>query len=910
MLVACLAPHRTIAFRNPNPQELPAMLVFPSSVPVLRRALAVLLALLVLRAGNALAQPRPGSNLPAPRLMTVMPPGGKIGSTVEVTFTGTDLEEPEQLLFSHPGIKAEPIATPTPAPSPQPKPQPLNRRGRGMGPPVVSRFKVTLASNVPPGIHDVRFVNKWGVSNPRAFVAGDLNEVLEKEPNNDVEQSQRVEINSTINGSMVNPTDVDYFVFAGKKGQRVVLSCLASSIDSRFHPGLEVYDRKGKQLASGRDYDNNDAVTDCILPDDGDYYVRQFHFTHTQGSAEHFYRLSISTAPWIDAVFPCAVEPGKTTSVTVYGRNLPGSKLDASVSDGERILERITVNITAPPSPPTPLPSGERGAKPTPLAPLGRGVGGEGLPPFSGLMTPKMAGNDGFPFRIHNNSGWSNPVLIGLARSPLVLDNGKNDTPETAQEVPVPCEIAGHIEKLRDRDWYAFTAKKGDTYILDILSDRLGAPTYPYFMLRNDKSDLKESDDNQDMLSRKFFARSEDPQPFRFVVPADGKYRLMVSSRLADAVAGPRHFYRVRITPPQPDFHLVALATDEYRPSATTVLAGGQEAFTLFALRQDGFAGEINVRVEGLPAGVTAARQRIGGNLRETSLVLSAAKDAAAWTGPIKIVGTATIDGKKVVREARPASIVWPVPPGQNMPTISRVDRSNLLAVRPGAPYNLALNIDKPALVQGEKGTLKVKLTRISPDFKTPLTVQTNPTELPPGLSINNNQPITLAANATEGTLPINVPPNLQPGTYNIVLRTQTQMPFNKDPMAKQKPNTLIVLPSAPALLTILPKALASLSLSTTNATVKTGKEAEVLVRVSRQYGYDGEFKIQVVLPPGAKGATIADTVIPAGKNEAKLVIKAGGMPVNLPNLIVRATAVYQDRATTHEVKLNVNVVK
>jgi hypothetical protein len=856
------------------------MFTYLSSLSAVRRVLALLLSLLALRAGNALAQPRLGSNLPTPRLLTVMPPGGKIGSTVEVSFTGTDLEEPEQLLFSHPGIKAEPLAAPEPPPQSK---APAPKRGRrGMGPPVISRFKVTLSAGVPPGIHDVRFVNKWGVSNPRAFVAGDLGEVLEKEPNNDVEQAQRVEINSTINGSMANPTDVDYYVFAGKKGQRVVFSCLASSIDSRFHAGLEVYDSKGRQLASGRDYNHNDAVTDCTLPEGGDYYVRLYHFTHTQGTAEHYYRLSISTAPWIDAVFPCAVEPGKTTSVTVYGRNLPGGKADASAVADDRVLEKITVNVT----------------------------GTQGGQPFSGLVTPQMAVSDGFEFRLRNDSGWSNPFRIGLARAPLVLDNGNNETLQTAQEVPVPCEIAGHVEKPRDRDWYTFTAKKGQVFVIDILSNRLGAPTYPYFMLRGDKGDIKESDDNQDGLSLKFYSRSEDPQPFPFVVPADGKYQLLVSSRLADTVTGPRHFYRVRLTPPQPDFQLVALAAGEHRPSGTTVLAGGQQALTVFALRQDLFAGDINLRVEGLPTGVTAPPQTIGGSVRQTSLVLSAANGAPAWTGPIKIVGTATIGGKEVVREARSASIVWPIQPGQNIPTISRVDRGVLLAVRPNAPYSLTPSLDKPALVQGEKGTLKVKLTRISPDFKTPLTVQSTPAELPPGLSLNNNQPITIAPNAAEGALPINVPPNLPPGTYTIVLRTQTQMPYSKDPMAKQKPNTLVVLPSAPVTLTILPKELAKLSLSTPNVTVKTGKDTEVVVRINRQYGYSGEFKVQVVLPPAAKGVQIGDAVIAAGKDEAKLVIKAGAMPVNLPNLIVRATATYQGHATTHEVKLNVNVVK
>ncbi len=851
------------------------------SIPVVRRVLLLLLPLLLLRAGNALAQPKPGSNLPAPRLMTITPPGGKIGSTVEVTFSGTDLEEPEQLLFSHPGIKAEPLAAPQPPPPP---PNPQNKNPQPpKSKPVINRFKVTLAPNVPPGIHDVRFVNKWGVSNPRAFVAGDLNEVQEKEPNNDVEQAQRTLINSTINGWMADPTDVDYYVFAGKKGQRVVFSCLASSIDSRFHAGLEVYDKKGRQLATGRNYNNTDAVTDCILPDDGDYYVRLYHFTHTQGSPEHYYRLSISTAPWIDAIFPCVVEPGRTTNVTVYGRNLPGGKLDTSALEDGRVLEKISVPVT----------------------------GAQG-PSFGGSLTPKMAGIDGFEFRLRNDSGWSNPFLIGLARAPLVLDNGNNDTPQTAQTITLPCEIAGHVEKLRDRDWYSFTAKKGQVFLIDILSDRQGAPTYPYFMLKSDKADLKESDDNQDGLSLKFYLQNEDPQPFQFVAPEDGKYQLLVSSRVADTVTGPRHFYRVRITPPQPDFRLVAVATDEYRPTGTTVLAGGQQDVTVFALRQDGFAGDINLRVEGLPKGVTAAPQTINGNVRSTSLVLSAANGTASWTGPIRLVGTATIGGKEVVREAQAASIVWPLPQGVAVPTISRVDRNIALAVRPGAPYSLAASLDKPALVQGENGALKVKLTRHSPDFKTPLTVLATPAELPlpPGMAINNNQPITIAPNATDGTLPITVPPNIPPGAYNIVLRTETQMPYNKDPMAKDKPNTLVVLPSTAVTLTVLPKELAQLSLSTPNATVKAGQSAEVVVRVNRLYGYTGEFKVQVVLPPGTKGAQIGDVVIPAGKDEAKLVIKAGAMPANLPNLTVRATAMYQGRATTHEVKLNVNVVK
>src|SRR5262249_811302 len=199
-------------------------------------------------------------------------------------------------------------------------------------------------------------------------------------------------------------------------------------------------------------------------------------------------------------------------------------------------------------------------------------------------------------------------------------------------------------------------------------------------------------------------------------------------------------------------------------------------------------------------------------------------------------------------REARSASIVWPVQPGQNIPTVSRIDHSLMLAVRPGAPWSLSGVPDKPALPQGEKGALKVTLTRISPDFKTPLTVQAIQTELPKGLTLNNNQPITIAANATEGSLPINVPPNVPPGTYTLVLNTQTQMPYNKDPMAKQKPNTIVVLPSEPISLTILPKSLANVPLSTPNATVKIGAEAE------GRGGVRGGCQVPGRPPPKAQG--------------------------------------------------------
>src|SRR5262249_31124551 len=157
---------------------------------------------------------------------------------------------------------------------------------------------------------------------------------------------------------------------------------------------------------------------------------------------------------------------------------------------------------------------------------------------------------------------------------------------------------------------------------------------------------------------------------------------------LADSVANPLHYYLLRVRPERPDFRLVVTPADDHRPDACTVWKGGNFNLTVFAQRLDGFKGEIALAVEGLPSGVVCQPQVVGTNVKQSLLVLSAAADAPDWAGEIKVKGTATFNGQPLVREARPAGVVWPVPPQNNIPTFSRLDRNLVLAVREKAPYN------------------------------------------------------------------------------------------------------------------------------------------------------------------------------------------------------------------------------
>src|SRR4051812_29626203 len=87
-------------------------------MPVKRRLL-FLLALACSIAPHALAQ----QFAPAPRLDAVFPFSGKAGGKpFEVVVTGDEIEGAQELLFTHPGIKAEPVMLPADRFYPSPRP--------------------------------------------------------------------------------------------------------------------------------------------------------------------------------------------------------------------------------------------------------------------------------------------------------------------------------------------------------------------------------------------------------------------------------------------------------------------------------------------------------------------------------------------------------------------------------------------------------------------------------------------------------------------------------------------------------------------------------------------------------------------------------------------------------------------
>lgn len=287
---------------------------------------------------------------------------------------------------------------------------------------------------------------------------------------------------------------------------------------------------------------------------------------------------------------------------------------------------------------------------------------------------------------------------------------------------------------------------------------------------------------------------------------------------------------------------------------------------------------------------------------------MSADDSAPPYAGPITLVGTATADGKKLVREVRGATISWSVPQ-PNTTTITRLDHELVLAVRDQAPYRVTATKDRVSALQGEKIAIPVNLKAIWPDFKGG--VQVIAAGLPTGLS---SQPLALSPDK-EGSVVIEAKGGqaVPPGNFTVVLRAQTQPIMQKPQPMKGGGPPNHVQHTQPVAVTVVPKQLAKLSVTPSPVKAQAGKQVELTVKLGRQSDLAIPFKVEAIPPKEAKELSAKPVTVGPKEDEAKLVLvvapdaRAG----DSRNVTIRATALFNDAIpVVHETKVTVNVSK
>jgi len=302
--------------------------------------------------------------------------------------------------------------------------------------------------------------------------------------------------------------------------------------------------------------------------------------------------------------------------------------------------------------------------------------------------------------------------------------------------VTLPLDVAGSFYPAADVDTYEFSAKKGEVWWVEVASERLGLNTDPFVLVQKVTGtgaeetliDVAELYDIASPMKVSTNGYSYDGPPYdagspdvlgKVEIKEDGLYRLQVRDLFGGTRNEPGNRYRLLVRQAQPDFALATWAVhmtlrngDRAAFSKPISLrAGASMVFEVAVVRRDGFDGEIELSMDGLPAGVTASGLKIPSGKNVGHLVISA--DAAAKRGAslANVVGRATINGEVVTRSCRLASMEWPVKDAKGEIPSPRLFADIPVSVSDAEPSPLTISAAEDKVWEvGAGETLKIPL--------------------------------------------------------------------------------------------------------------------------------------------------------------------------------------------------------
>ena len=692
----------------------------------------------------ALAAPVRGE-LPSPRFDRLQPLGLAAGSAVEIEVNGADLEGLSALRFDQPGLSAEPVA------------------GKDR------RFKITATSEVPAGTYDVRLVGRFGVSNSKLLaVQRGLVEMAEKEPNNEPQEAQVVQVNSVINGAS-DGENVDLFRFAAKAGQRIVLDVDAQKLDSQLDSQLLVLSAAGKQLASSGDYHGRDSLIDFLAPADGEY-IAVVHDLSFRGG--HPYRLTISDRPHVENVFPRAIQRGQLAQVTAFGRNLGGVPAVLGPA-GEPQLESASITVAAD------VPPGEFRFLEHPTD-------------HSVLPTAATFRLDGQQVRPAFPSGESlTAVTLLVAQEPVLLELEPNEQAAAAQPIALPAVVSGRFDQPRDADWYEIAPSEDGRYAIEVYAERLAAQADPYIVVCDEQGNRQQEFDDYGHRINAFDGHLRDPVG-SVNLQKGKKYRLLVQDRYQRG--GPHFQYVVTVRKSVPEVFVGVIHRENPAPAGLNLWRGGATFMDVVIHQRDSNSTPVTITARSLPPGVHFQPTIIPSDSRGT-FVLWADENAPDFAGPLDLVANYESGGQRIERPVRSFTRVWNDAKGTSRPT-----RSLDASLVEKAPFFVVPEKERIEVKPGDKLELKLQINRLWPEFTGGLKLL--PLSWPGSFQMPE---LAVPAGATEATAVVTIQKNVAAGEYTLALLAQAQVPFNKDPTSKDRPNTLVSLPSRPITIAVQP---------------------------------------------------------------------------------------------------------
>lgn len=470
--------------------------------------------------------------------------------------------------------------------------------------------EVTIAPDAPPGPREIRLVTALGVTNPLVFCVSQHPEVVRKplltcpfpvlgkeedalriRPEEEIEQ--RITVPCVVNGQIA-PSWTDRYRFAARQGQRLVIVVqarqlipyLADAVPGWFQPVVAIYDADGQEVAYNDDYRfKPDPILLFEVPKSGEYVLTITDALY-RGREDFVYRITIAETPFITSIFPLGYPAGQPAKIEIKGWNLDKARLALPPAD-------------APP-----------------------GV---------------------YQIAAWANRLMSNCVPLAIDTLPETVEREPNHAPPEAQKVQLPVIVNGRIDAAGDWDVFQFEGRAGETIVAEVCARRLDSPLDSMLKLTDMAGNLIALNDDHEDPGTGLNTHHADSYVMA-TLPADGVYCV----HLGDAAqhGGEEYGYRLRISPPRPDFALRVV------PSGAGMRSNSTATVSVYAIRLDGFDGPIKLGLKEPPEGFSASAATLPAGSDMVRMSIRTTLTSTEQPVELFIEGRAEIGGAEVARVA------------------------------------------------------------------------------------------------------------------------------------------------------------------------------------------------------------------------------------------------------------------
>lgn len=214
------------------------------------------------------------SQIPTIEVSALSQPAAQAGSAFKLSIaSGNHTDELRQLVFSHAGLSATSVTTAGPVLSEEPI--------------ATGAFDVRVSQDTPPGIHEVRAVGRFGVSNPRPLLV--TSKKVASVDRDHTNATTAVDLTpDAIYAGRCSPQNRNYFRVALSAGDSLHACAYAKQLDSRAMLSAVLFDSDGHELKRGRAIGSWPAELTFLAPESGEYLLVIHDFLYRGGNEYPF----------------------------------------------------------------------------------------------------------------------------------------------------------------------------------------------------------------------------------------------------------------------------------------------------------------------------------------------------------------------------------------------------------------------------------------------------------------------------------------------------------------------------------------------------------------------------------------------------------------------------------------------